>query len=277
MYPNHFYSFSFLNEKWTQLDDLPKGKTYHGSVKIKDSLYIVGGEFSSSIDRFDLNTRTFSTVNSLDENLCLFGVCQYDENNFMLAGGCKLINNDQSIELTDICYLYSVITNSFKQVGSLNKGKNGHVLVKNDDGEIYAVEGSSCTIEKFDTRLQIWTVIQTTLQRYGFGAVAYKNFIYLFGGLGLNGKLIDSIEKFDTRTGEIVVIQAKLKVPRCYFAIARYGQLAYIIGGEVTDYLKKPSKMANTKSVEIFNLNFETVEEGKSLPFEDSGYTAHVV
>ena len=35
--------------------------------------------------------------------------------------------------------------------------------------------------------------------------------------------------------------------------------------------------MANTKSVEIFNLNFETVEEGKSLPFEDSGYTAYVV
>ena len=105
-------------------------------------------------------------------------------------------------------------------------------------------------------------------------AVAYKNFIYIIGGKQQNGGSTNCIEKFDTRTGEIIIIQEKLQVPRCYFAIAKNGHLVYIMGGYVA---KNHVKSVSTKLVEIFNLSSETVEEGKSLPFENSCFTAHIV
>ena len=112
---NKIYSLSFLSEQWTLLEDLPYWRHYHGSVKVKDSLYILGGNHNTSIDRFDLNTRNFSTVNSLDEYRRFFGVCQYDENYFMFAGG--FVNYRV---LTNTCYLYNVTTNLLKEVSSLN-------------------------------------------------------------------------------------------------------------------------------------------------------------
>ena len=98
-----------MSEKWTRLDDLPSSR-YHESVMMKDSLYI----FGFHIDRFDLNTRTFSTVHLLDEDRSNFGVCHYDENNLMFVGGLVTYR-----VLTNTCYLYDVTTNSFKQIGGL--------------------------------------------------------------------------------------------------------------------------------------------------------------
>ena len=246
---------------------------------MKDSLYIVGGAFSSSIDIFDLNTRTFNTVNSLNEVRDHFGSCQYDENNSIIAGG-----RDMNFVLTSTCYLYNVITNSLKQVGSLNIKRHGHVLVKSEDGGIYAIGGAITdnvlsSVEKFDKRLQTWKLIEAKLivERYQPQAVAYKNFIFIIGGKQTRDRITNSIEKFNTRTGEMKIIQAKLKVGRCHFAIAKYNQLAYIMGGIVSDLSKKPVEILNSFSVEVFNLELETVEEGKSIPFEDSGFTAHVV
>ena len=280
MYPSNFYSFSFSNEKWTRLNDLPSLRRYNGSVKMKDSLYIVGGAYSKSINRFNLNTRTFSTVNWLDEYRNDFGVCQYDEDNFIFAGGLE-----ESYKVTNTCFLYNVTTSSFKQVGSLNIKRYGHVLIKSEDGEIFALGGNNQTkelnlIEKFNKKLQTWTKIKTKLKigRFQPQAVAYKNFIFIIGGKQRNGEMTDSIEKFDTKTGKIETIQAKLKAPRCNFAIAKHGNLAYILGGEV---FFKSVKLLKTYCpsclVEIFNLELETVEEGKNLPFEDSCFTAHVV
>ena len=99
-------------------------------------------------------------------------------------------------------------------------------------------------------------------------AVAYKNFIYIFGGRLENKKVTDSIEKFDTVTGEIQTIETKLHVARTGFAIARLGNFVYIMGGNIG--------RSYTASVEIFNLELETIEKGTNLPFADENFTAHV-
>ena len=103
-------------------------------------------------------------------------------------------------------------------------------------------------------------------------AVAYKNFIYIIGGRLENEKITNSIEKFDTITGEIQTVETKLHVARTGFAVARLRNLVYIMGGNID----LPIKDTYTDSVEIFNLELETIKKGKNLPFADENFTAHI-
>ena len=269
-----FYSFSFVSEQWTRLQNLPGVRLCHASVVMNDGIFIVGGLSNKYIDRFDVSTRTFTKVNSLKESRRDFGICQYDSQHFIFAGG-RDYDNRVTLKTS---YLYNITTNSFSQVGNLKTKRSGLVLIKSENGDIFAIGGANKqfetlkTIEKFDKQSRTWKVIPTKLKigRFEPRAVAYKHFIFLIGGNQQNYKMTNSIEKIDTTTGEVEVIQTKLRQARNCFAVAKHGHLVYIIGG-----ITNGSEVAST--VEILNLKYETVQEGKSIPFEDEAFTAHIL
>ena len=90
-----------------------------------------------------------------------------------------------------------------------------------------------------------------------------------------NGTVTNSIEKFDTITREIELIDAKLNIGRCSFAVAKLENLVYIFGGRINDVNDKRSHIA-TNTVEVFNLDLEEIKEGKSFQNGDSSFTANI-
>ena len=72
------------------------------------------------------------------------------------------------------------------------------------------------------------------------------------------------------------VIEARLKTARIEFAVARMKNLAYIMGG----LYNSPSNVEGwylTSSVEIFDMELEKVKKGKSIRYEEHGFTANIV
>ena len=110
-------------------------------------------------------------------------------------------------------YIYNTSTNLLKRVGDLSTVRYGHVLVRSDDGDVYAIGGDDAnddcldTIEKFDRNTRAWSVVGSKLNypRSHFQAVAYESFIYVISGQLQHKNVARSIEKFDTRTGKVRV------------------------------------------------------------------------
>ena len=72
------------------------------------------------------------------------------------------------------------------------------------------------------------------------------------------------------------VLEARLKTARIEFAVARMKNLAYIMGG----LYNSPGNVDGwylTNSIEIFDLDLEKVEKGKSIRYEEHGFTANIV
>ena len=118
---------------------------------MKNGVYIVGGDIDPyyDVDRFDRATRTFSTVSSLRLFRQNIGICQYDSDSFIISGG------------NDLGWAHETNHDTLTQVGNLTKARNEHVMVKSEDGDIFAIGGYDClnTVENFDRKTQTWSVI----------------------------------------------------------------------------------------------------------------------
>lgn len=222
-----------------------------------------------------------------------FGICNYSGDSIIIAGGCV------DGEKTSTSFLYNTSLNKIKKLGDLNEKKFGLVLV-NCLGTVFSVGGCNYSkkIEKFDPLENKWMTANSSLNigRFHSRAVAHKEFIYIFGGQNEHHKMESSIEKFNTRTSEVTVIESKLLIPRNCFALYKISSDVYIIGGDTFDFssiapannslgviqqlmkrgmLDLTNRFTNT--TEIFNLNSEEIRQGISFPISDEGLTACVL
>ena len=86
-HPKAVQQFSLANSRWRSLADLISERRYHRSVTLENGVYIVGGVGNKNIERYDPSTGTFVTVGSLAEYPYSFGVCAFDHESFIFAGG----------------------------------------------------------------------------------------------------------------------------------------------------------------------------------------------
>ena len=278
------------------MQDLPSERSYHGSAVVNNTLYLIGGEGNKNIDKYDAATKSFVTVKSLDTARSDFGICNYNDNSIIVAGG--RIDGEK----TSTSFLYNTSSNKIKKLGELNEKKSGLVLV-NCLGTVFSVGGCNFgkNIEKFSPLENKWKTTKSSLNigRFQPGAVAHKEFIYIFGGHNEHRKMVSSIEKFNTKTGEVTTIESKLLIPRNCFASYKIFSDVYIIGGDTFDYStiipannnsgytqqlaitikKNVLDFINhfTNTTEIFNLNSEEIRQGISFPVSDEGFTAGVL
>ena len=272
-----FLSFLPTRKQWTRMEDLPSERTYHGSIIVNDSMYLVGGVGNKDIDKYDAETKNFVTLNSMDKARSGFGICLYNEDSIIVAGG-KM--DDGS--LTKTSFLYNTRYNNFKKLGVLNENKYGLVLV-NCLGTIFAIGGSHGErkqIEKFNPRENTWERLAVNLKdgRFQPRAVAHDEFIYVFGGHNRLGGMENSVEKYDTKTNQLTTIGSRLLLARNCFSICEISSEIYVIGGDTQDYsVTNETKTLNyyfTRNVEVFNLKNEKFSLGKNLSVADEGMAA---
>ena len=271
-----FLSFSPANKQWIRLKDLPSERTYHGSIVVNDSMYLVGGVRNKDIDKYEAATKTFVTVNSMDTVRNRFGMCLYNEDSIIVAGGIV-----DCLE-TKTSFLYNTRYNNIKKLGDLNEGKCGLVLI-NCLGIIFAIggfpAGKGNQIEKFNSSKNIWEKLSVKLKvgRFQPRAVAHNEFIYIFGGQNALESMESSVEKYNTKTNQITTIDSSLLLARNCFAICKINSEIFLMGGDTHDYSRTNRKKGLNyyiKSVEVFNLKNETFKLGIDLPVADEAMSA---
>ena len=249
---------------------MQSGRFFHGSVTIGQNAFIVGGYSNNTIDIYDKHTKTFQTVNTLNEIRSEFGICAI-KGNILISGGYKVSLLQKS------CFLYKPSSNTFKPIASMNVERRGHALVNMNDKFVYSIGGWNKhddylnSVEKYNPETDVWTIVDQKLNiaRDDHQAVAYKHYIYVIGGINKNS-VVDSIEKIDTRNETVILIDTKMKEARYRFALAKIDNNAYILGGVTSDSIK-------TDTVEIFDMKDEKVTDGVSIPIEDYGSSACVL
>ena len=264
-----FYLFSPSKQQWTVLPGLKSERDRHGSVAIGNSIFIIGGDYDTTIEEYNISTKTFTNVATMDPPLIDFGICAINKNEVLISGGfrCGIGNNDA----TNKCFYFNTKSKTFKKVAGMKTKRKGHVLV-NLDGVVYSIGGERKyddflnTIETFDPATEQWKMLDVKLNiaRRDHQAVAHKHFIYIFGGW--RGPFLDTIERFNVKTGQIELLDEKLRFARSRFAVGKINSDVYMFGCLTTDV------------VEIFNLETEKVREfNGDIPFSDTGFAACVV
>ena len=248
------------------MPDLPSDRASHCSAVVGKCCFLVGGYGNKTIDKYDLVTKTVTTVASMKTHRFEFGMCLHKSNQILVAGGCTYVDPHYSRRAeacwsADSCFLFNTATNSLKEVGSMNSKRRGPALV-NCEGDVYAIGGIEereelTSIEKFDSITETWTTVaDLNIGRRMHRAVAHKHFIYVFGGektVGFHREPLNSIEKIDTRTNSVELLNVTLFSPRCLFAVAPIASQVYILGG--TDISK-------LETFEIFDLEQQTFSKG---------------
>ena len=267
------YSYSPASKQWKKLPDLPSDRASHQSIAIDRHIYLVGGDKNKTIDRYDPVNKTVSTVASMESPIFSFGMCLYKGNQIIVAGGCT----DQN-DVSNSTFLFDTTTNSFKEVGKMTSGRRAFVLV-NCCNTVYAIGGFSTeydylrSIEEFDPITESWKKVKAKMKvaRSSHQAVAHKHFIYVFGGKKKvfgSARVLDSIEKINTKTNYVELLTVKLEWPRMQFAAASKSSQVFLFGGHFSYYL--------TKTFEVFDLEQENILEGKDVPTENNDFTACV-
>lgn len=268
-------------------------------------MYLVGGVGNRNIDKYDSETKSFVTVKAMDTERSQFGICFFNKDNIIVAGG--LIRGER----TKTAFLYNTRYNSITKISDLNEEKYGHVLV-NCLGTVFAIGDFTCevttSIEKYNPELEVWQKLPTNLQvpRYDARAVAHNEFIYVFGGRNVYQNLENSIERLNVTTGEVTIIDSRMLVGRNCPALCKIDSDVYILGGDVfvnyedlsndeeSDMVSRANKKRKlstcelqrvvlnhtnhfTDCVEIFNLDDEEITGGRRLPIADEGFSAVVL
>ena len=256
--------------------DLPSGRWYHAIACIGKSVFLVGGYKNSSIEKFNVITRTFEKVSLLKKSrfsrpICRssFGMCLHGTDSLLIAGGWV----DDRDATTDHCFVFNTQFFTFWDVGSLETERCGHVLV-NFNKEIFSIGGWKrddylSSIEVFDASTENWknTELKLVTGRRHHQAAVHKQFIYVLGG-ECRSCILDTIEKIDVAKRKVEVLKIKLKSKRSRFSVTKIKDDLFIFGGRTED------NWGATNSTEVLNLETLEIKEGVKLQLPDRSFAA---
>ena len=127
--------------------------------------------------------------------------------------------------------------------------------------KVYIVGGSDYsgwqtfnTIIIYDpaTKSQVLSPIKINEARQLPKVIAYKNKLFVFGGLGKDD-ILNTVEMFSPETKKFVMM-APMKIARSQFGCCRVGNFVYVVGGA--------NYCCNINSVEIYNMDTNTWTDG---------------
>ena len=246
------------------MNDLPSNRILHGAAVVNNVLYLVDSNYNgNNIEKYNVQTKTFVSVMSIGERRDDIGICEYDGESFIVAGG-------RIKGFTNTGFLYNTRTNKIKKLYNLNIKV---CWLVNCLGTVYAI-GDSKNIEKLNHITNKWEVLEIKLNigRYKPRAISHNEFIYVFGRH--YNCLENSVEKVNVLTGEVKTIKSSMIVKRSFFGICKINLDIYLIGGSVN----KPGKHGKLTSViEVFNLESEKFTEFANLPFKIAVCTTSVL
>lgn len=154
---------------------------------------------------------------------------------------------------------------TFSIVGHCSAVLNGRIHMASGRPTNLPVKYFTCSeLECYDPTEDGWASLAPMCGfRYNAEMVAFKHFLYVFGGLGKLNNVLTTIERYDSIKDEWSVI-AKLKDYVYGFGLISVMDRVYLLGGECTkrsdcSWEKYPDDCENNKSYAVFDLNTETV------------------
>ena len=245
------------------MNDLPSNRILHGAAVVNNVLYLVDSYFNN-IEKYDVQTKTLVSVKSIGERRDDFGICEYDGESFIVAGG-------RIKGFTNTGFLYNTRTNKIKKLYNLNIKV---CWLVNCLGTVYAI-GDSKNIEKLNHITNKWEVLEIKLNigRYKPRAISHNEFIYVFGDHC--NRLENSVEKVNVLTGEVKTIKSSMIVPRSSFAICKINLDVYLMGGFCNT--SGDQRNSGTNLIEVFNLESEKFTELAKSSFKSEGCIASVL
>ena len=240
-----------LDEKrWVKLNKFPQSAgSIYGNFEINDVLYVVGSKGIST-----LNNEVYKFPSNNEYEWCT--TCRVGNNIFVF---CKEFDdNDIESRLFDpIHRKWSNLDICIKRFGFdvvyyLNK--------------VYIVGGwdeitqpcNSIIIYDPDTEAQTLSPINMNEGRCGHSVIVCNQKLFVFGGIGKDNVLLNSVEMYSAYTNKFVMM-APMNIARFRFGCCRVGHLVYVICGW-------SQVLYRTNSVEIYNFDNNTWTDGVDLP-----------
>lgn len=225
----------YEDNNWMEVTKLFKPKKFFGGALVNKKFYVIGGrtnngDFSSSVEIFDIQRNEWFEGKNLIERRRAFGVAKL--NGFIYA--CGGAGVDGKIISSVECFSES--QDDRKKVASLNQSRCIFDTVSLN-GYIYAIAGSSGgskilnTCERFCPQQNKWTFVKPlSIPRYGFGVATLNGKIYVCGGCDSSNDLLNSCEVYDPETNCWTSI-APMQNRRGAFPLASCNGKLYAIGG----------------------------------------------
>ena len=226
--------FSVSGETLKNYPHLPHKISDQCVLKLHDFVYCIGGYKERCITNhvYRLNLRDtdseWEEVASMAAKRSYFGAAVYK--------GCLVVSGGKStgsrINTTE---QYEPRLNKWNTIASLNKARDGHVLVAANDS-LFAIGGwdEECQVlhskEQLDSLHGKWKEVQPLNEaRSQFAAVACNNFIYAFGG-ERRWKAGMSVEKYDCNKKQWSFVNS-MKINRDDHVACVLSGKIYVVGG----------------------------------------------
>ncbi len=131
----------------------------------------------------------------------------------------------------------------------------------------YPEESFLRQVEVYDLKTKTWqSLAPMNTPKHGFQMVAYKEYLYVFGGFAYSAnhlpawKSLDTIERYNIRTNTWEVLDQKLPRRRSSNAIAKVDNKVYLLGGwDSTPKFENDKDGLFLKEVDVFDLQKEKV------------------
>lgn len=225
----------------TENEDSPHCKRWgHGVAECNGSVFIMGGFYddskqvfsdaTSAVERFDMQTNSWSRVGSLKKPTALPGVAVH-------AGCLYVVGGSDNDALKDV-QKYVPETDAWETVTPLSTSRCAPCAVA-DEAHVFAIGGLQengeflNTAERYDPKENHWEAIASLTTARAFACcVAIENKIIVIGGstdiLGQNA--LSSCEMYKTHTGVWSQI-ASMHIPRFAAGVVTVEGRVYVFGG----------------------------------------------
>nr|XP_026695016.1 kelch-like protein 12 isoform X2 [Ciona intestinalis] len=197
--------FDLQTKQWSQLPDLPVGRSTAAAVVIDDVLYHLAGSLQTDgketatniVYRMKLKKKVlkWEKVASMNVKRFVFGAAVLNGVIFVFGGA-----DENKIKVSSGEY-YVVPLNKWIQLKPMKFARSSHCLVAHND-RLYSLGGHDGTqylssVERYDPSLDEWKdVASMQTPRRWFAAVVFNNAIYAIGGH--DGKqTLKSVEKYN--------------------------------------------------------------------------------
>ena len=170
-------------KQWKRMPFRLRSNYGYGAVAIRNKIYVCGGKNEikkfNILDVFDCQTKNWSSLPPMQEERIYFGMATLNEKIYV-SGGKNFTKSDcSSVEE------YSSDTETWKQIQSMNRARDGHKLIILND-EMYAIGGyGTKTVEKYNSSSNTWHFVASlNHEHYNFGCAVRGNKIYVLSEKG---------------------------------------------------------------------------------------------
>ena len=249
------FVFSLHNEKWGHLASMHISRHDHGTVTLRNRLFVIGGFNSqrgplNSVEYYNSLRNEWIDMPPMSSQRKSLGVCAFD-NKLFVSGGL-----DGNYNALDSVEFYNDELKVWTTFIPMNQPRYSHGLVGSEKG-LFAIGGwKLTTVEHFNDGE--WRMLSPmNVSRAGATSIIQNNKIYVFGGYS-EANCVSSVEIYniDTNIWEHGISSS---LPRWRTGSAVVDNMIYIIGGRNSDW-------QYLDAVESYNLETDEWREEEPLP-----------